>query len=137
MDANAVPVVVCVKTSLMDKSRMLLYSRDAISLGDVIFLVDTEDGMDYLNQNFKLYEIEDMEYRGRILQSYVQTSAFVNEAINLKQITVQGRISAVEKSGKRKDRVMSFVYTLDFAKQLEDANSKTKTTSLLDWMFFG
>lgn len=137
IDPNAVPVVECVKTSLADKSRMLLYSRDAISLGDITLLVDTQDGIDYLNQNFEFYKIDDMEYRGRILQAYAQTSAFISEAINLKQVTVQGRISAVEKAGKRKDRVMSLVYTLDFAKQLEDELTETKTTSLLDWVFFG
>jgi hypothetical protein len=40
----------------------------------------------------------------------------MNEAINLKQVSVQGRISAEEKSGRRKDRVMSLVYALDYAK---------------------
>lgn len=136
IDENAVPVVECVKTSIQDKSRMLVYSRDQVSIGNVDFLVDSQDGTDYLNQTFNFHKEENQELRGRVLQSYVQTSAFINEAINLKQVTVQGRISVAEKAGRRKDRVMSFIYALDFAKQLEDNMNKQTDLNIFDYMFF-
>jgi len=137
LDDDAVPVVDCVKTSIADKSRMLLYARDQFSIGGVDLLVDREDGTDYLNQTFKFHKEENQEVRGRVLQSFAQTSAFINEAINLKQVTVQGRYpSVVEKAGRRKDRVMSFIYALDFSKQLEDNMNKQTDVNIFDYMFF-
>lgn len=136
LDPNAVPVVYSVKTTLADKSRMLINSRDELSTNRISLLVDMKDGIDYLNENFEFYKIVDQNLRSRVLNSYAQTSAFINEAINLKQVIVQGRISAEEKSGRRKDRVMAMVYGLDFAKSLEDNLNKDESTSLLDYCFF-
>lgn len=115
---------------------MLLHSRDEFATNDISILVDTQDAIEYLNSNFEFYKENNQELRSRVLNPYVQTSAFINEAINLKQITVQGRISAEEKSGRRKDRVMSMVYGLDWAKQLEDQLNNTQESNLLDYMFF-
>lgn len=136
LDPNAVPVVYAVKTSLADKSRMLIQSRDELATNRISLLVDMKDGIDYLNENFEFYKVVDQTLRNRVLNSYAQTSAFINEAINLKQITVQGRISAEEKSGRRKDRVMSMVYGLDLAKMLEDGLSKEDNSNILDYCFF-
>jgi len=136
IDSNAVPVVDCVKTSLADKSRMLVYSRDLFSVGGIVLLCETLDGQDYLNQEFNFYKIDDQNLRTRVLQSYAQTSVFINEAINLRQVVVQGRISAEERSGKRKDRVMSMIYALDFAKRLEDRSFANTNTSFLDYICF-
>ena len=115
---------------------MLLHSRDEFATNDISILVDTQDAIEYLNSNFDFYKENNQELRGRILNPYVHTSAFINEAINLKQITVQGRISAEEKSGRRKDRVMSMVYGLDWAKQLEDQLNTTQENNIFDFMYF-
>ena len=136
LDQNAIPVVYSVKTSLADKSRMLINSRDELSTNRISLLVDMKDGIDYLNENFEFYKITDQNLRTRVLNSYAQTSAFINEAINLKQVIVQGRISAEEKSGRRKDRVMAMVYGLDFAKSLEENLNKDESTNILDYCFF-
>lgn len=136
LDQNAIPVVYSVKTSLADKSRMLINSRDELSTNRISLLVDMKDGIDYLNENFEFYKIIDQNLRTRVLNSYAQTSAFINEAINLKQVIVQGRISAEEKSGRRKDRVMAMVYGLDFAKSLEENLNKDESTNILDYCFF-
>ena len=111
---------------------MLLHSRDEFATNDISILVDTQDAIEYLNSNFDFYKENNQELRSRVLNPYVQTSAFINEAINLKQ----GRISAEEKSGRRKDRVMSMVYGLDWAKQLEDQLSNTQESNLFDFMYF-
>ena len=71
--------------------------------------------------------------RRRILNPYVQTTAFINEAVNLERVVVSGYISAKEKSGRRKDRVMSLVYGLDYAKSLEDALVQPQQ---LDWLSY-
>lgn len=136
IDQNAVPIVYCVKTGIADKSRMLVHSRDELTTNDMFLLVDMQDALDYLNANFEFYKIANQDLRNRVLNPYVQTSAFINEAINLKQVTVQGRISAEEKSGRRKDRVMSLVYGLDLAKKLEDDLNINTGVTLFDYCFF-
>ena len=72
--------------------------------------------------------------RTRILNPYVQTSLFINEAVNLDQVIVQGYISAKEKSGRRKDRVMSLVYALNLASKLEEELSKDNNFGFLDYI---
>ena len=136
IDPNAVPIVYCVKTGIAEKSRMLIHSRDEFTTNDISLLVDMQDALDYLNTKYQFYKIANQDLRNRVLNPYAQTSAFINEAINLRQVTVQGRISAEEKSGRRKDRVMSLVYGLDLAKKLEDGLSVTTNTTFLDYCFF-
>lgn len=114
---------------------MLIHSRDVLGSSKIALLVDLQDGIDWLNQNFEFYKEKDQELRGRVLQSYAQTTAFINEAINLKQVSVQGRTSVEEKSGKRKDRVMSLVYALDYARLLEQ-DLHTETSNIFDFMIF-
>lgn len=115
---------------------MLLHSRDIFATNKIAILVDTQDGLDYLNQNFQFYKETNQDLRGRCLQSYAQTSAFINEAINLRQVAVQGRTSVEEKSGRRKDRVMSMVYALDYANKLEQQLNTNNDSSIFDYMFF-
>lgn len=137
IDDNAVPVIYAAPSSgINNKSRMLIHSRDIFSTNKIAILVDTQDGLDYLNQTFQFYKEDNQDLRGRCLQSYAQTSAFINEAINLKQISVQGRTSVEEKSGRRKDRVMSMVYALDYAKKLEDELNTNNEANIFDYMFF-
>lgn len=101
---------------------MLLHMRDIMSTDLVSLLVDTQEALEYLNATYKYYKIEDVDLRNRIMNPYVQTSLFINEAINLEQVVVQGYLSAKEKSGRRKDRVMSLAYGLSFAQILEEQN---------------
>ena len=133
----ALPIFYAAPSSgINNKSRMLIHSRDIFSTNKIAILVDTQDGLDYLNQTFQFYKEDNQDLRGRCLQSYAQTSAFINEAINLKQISVQGRTSVEEKSGRRKDRVMSMVYALDYAKKLEDELNINNDANIFDYMFF-
>lgn len=134
---NAVPVIYSISTSIKDKSRMLVHSRDIIDTDRISFLMDTQDVMDYLNRNYQFYKIEDQDLRRRILNPYAQTSAFVNEAVNLEKVVVQGYLSAKEKSGRRKDRVMSLVYGLEYAKILEDGLIQPQEINLFDYILTG
>ena len=70
------------------------------------------------------------------MNPYVQTNRLVDEAISLEQVVTQGYINLKEKAGNRKDRVMSMVYGLDWAKQLEDQLSNTQESNLFDFMYF-
>lgn len=136
IDKDAVPVIVTAQSGISAKSRMLIHSRDVFATNRIAILADTQDGIDYWNKTAQFFKETDQEIRGRVLAPYAQTSAFINEAINLRQISVQGKISAEEKSGRRKDRVMSMVYALDWARKLEEQLGINADSTLFDWMFF-
>ena len=131
---NAIPVIYSVKTSIREKSQMLLHSRDILSTEAVSLLVDSQEAVEYLNKVYKYYKIDDNDLKVRLLNSYVQTSMFINEAINLEQVVVQGYISVKEKSGRRKDRVMSLVYGLSFALILEEQLGQPSDLGFLDYI---
>lgn len=131
---NAVPVVHSVKTSIKEKSYMLNQTKDIFTDFDIELPVDSSDGLEYLNKEYKYYNIDDPDLKVRLLNPYVQTSIFINEAINLERVIVQGYISAKEKSGKRKDRVMSLVYGLNYAMELEANLSKPNSYDFLDYI---
>lgn len=135
IDPNAVPIVYTIKTSAKEKSQMLTHCRDIFSTDDISLLVDVQEAIDYLDDNYKYYKMDEGYAKARLLNPYVQTSAFITEATNLEQIVVQGYISAKEKSGRRKDRVMSLVYGLSIALILEEQLQKPQETNILDYIF--
>lgn len=137
LSPNAVPVIYSIKTSAQQKSQMLIHSRDVLATNDISFLVDTQEAIDYLNKVFKYYKIDDEELKSRLLNPYVQTSTFVNEAINLESCNVGGYLSAKEKSGRRKDRVMSYAYNLAYAEIFdEQLNTQNNDYSYLNYVMF-
>lgn len=133
---NAVPVIYSVKTPIQLKSAMFGNMKDILTNNDISLLCETQEAIEYLNQNFRYYEIEDDELRARMLNPYVQTDMLISESINLEQVVTQGYINLKEKSGRRKDRTMSVAYGLWYAKKLEDQKfSDNENTSILDYIF--
>ena len=133
---NAVPIIHSIKTGIKEKSYMLNQLKDLFTERRIQLAVDYNDGIDYLNKEYQFYKIKDENLRARLLETYVQTSIFINEAINLERVTVQGYISAKEKSGKRKDRVMSLVYGISYALELEARLNQESGYNLLDFVMF-
>ena len=132
---NAVPVMYSVNTS----SSELLYSmitnaKNIIDKHEVSLLMDIDDGVEYLNENYNFFEETNGETRSRLLNPYAQTKVFINEAINLEQYIQGGYIKLKEKSGRRKDRVMSLIYGLWYCKILEDELNNKPNDSILDWI---
>ena len=133
---NAVPVIYSVKTPIQLKSAMFGNMKDILTNNDISLLCETQEAIEYLNQNFGYYKIEDDELRARMLNPYVQTDMLINESINLEQVVTQGHINLKEKSGRRKDRTMSVAYGLWYTKKLEDQNfNNNEDTSILDYIF--
>lgn len=135
IDPNAVPIVYTIKTGIKEKSQMLVHCRDIFSTDSISLLVDTQEAIDYLDENYKYYKMDEGFSKARMLDPYVQTSSFILEATNLEQVVTQGYISAKEKSGRRKDRVMSLVYGLNVALILEEQLSKPQESNILDYIF--
>lgn len=131
---NAIPIIHAVKTSIREKSFMLNQAKDIFTENDIELPVDYNEGLEWLNKEYKYYNIKDENLKVRLLNPYVQTSVFINEAINLERVIVQGYISAKEKSGKRKDRVMSLIYGLNYAKELEGKLNESNDYNFLDYI---
>jgi hypothetical protein len=128
-------VVYSIKTGIKEKSYMLNKLKDMFTNGDIQLPVGTDDALDYLNKQYNYYKLDNTDnLRARLLMSYVQTNIFVNEAINLERVIVQGYISAKEKSGRRKDRVMSLVYGLSLANELESDLGEDNDFDLADFV---
>ena len=137
ISSNAIPVVYAVKTPIQLKSEMFINMRNMISTRGVSLLEDTDSGIEYLTKVYKFHKIKDDGLKRRMLQPYVETNILINEAVNLEQIVTQGYINLKEKSGRRKDRVMSLAYGLYYAKILEDEyKNKNKKSDLLDYIIF-
>ena len=135
ISSNAVPIIYSIKTSIKEKSYMLNKMKDMFTNGDIQLPVDYDDGLDYLNKHYNYYKLDNTDnLKQRLLMPYVQTSVFVNEAINLERVIVQGYISAKEKSGRRKDRVMSLVYGLSLANELESELGEEDDFDLSDYI---
>lgn len=133
---NAVPVIYSVKTPIQLKSAMFSNMKDILTNNDLSLLCEMQEAIEYLDQNFGYYKIEDDELRARMLNPYVQTDMLISESINLEQVVTQGYINLKEKSGRRKDRTMSVAYGLWYAKKLEDQKfSDNEDTSILDYIF--
>ena len=114
---------------------MLNRLKDMFTNGSIHLPVDYDDGLDYLNKHYNYYKMDNPDnLKQRLLMPYVQTSVFVNEAINLERVIVQGYISAKEKSGRRKDRVMSLVYGLSLAAELESGLANDNDFELADFV---
>lgn len=117
---DAIPVIYSIKTPIQIKSEMFVYSRNVLTNKNISLLVDTDKAIEYLNDNFSYSKLDDSNLKSRLMNPYVQTHMLWNEAINMDQVITQGYINLKEKSGRRKDRVMAFIYGLYYCKILED-----------------
>jgi len=134
VSSNAVPVIYSVKTPPELLYNMIINAKNIFDKRDVSLLVDTDIGIEYLEEHYQYYKIDSQEDKARLLNPYAQTKVFINEAINLEQYAQGGYIKLKEKSNRRKDRVMALVYGLYYAKVLEDELNRQDNSSLLDWI---
>lgn len=118
-EENGVQVLYHVKTPPALLHEIIGISQNLFSAEDVSLLVDSQEAIEYLIKHYKYYKITDYDLQSRMLAPYVQTTAFINEAINLEKQQSGGYTKLVEKSGRRKDRVMSLLYGLYYATVLE------------------
>ena len=139
LSPNAVPVMYVIKTSSYDKHCIFVNARDMIATQEIHLPVSDQEAIDYLNEKFNYYKIDDEDYRRRMLETFVQTNMLIFEAINLETVISSGYYNLKEKPSRRKDRVMSLCYNLDIVKQKEDeyiALQNQETNSFLDYVAF-
>lgn len=134
---NAVPVMYAIKTSSADKHRIFVTARDMIATGELHLPVNDQEALDYYDEKYGYYKIENPDLRNRILNTYVQTNMLVFEAINLETVITNGYYNLKERPSRRKDRVMSLCYNLDIVKKKEDeyiASLNQEKSSFLDFV---
>ncbi len=117
-DPNAEEIIYSIKASQKFNSDAAVYLRDGIKRGKVRFLVNEVDGNDVLNKSRPFLHLS-VDDQVLFQEPYYQTTAMINEMINLDYSVVDGKIKVQEVSGMRKDRYSSIAYANYIANELE------------------
>lgn len=117
-DPKAPKIIYSIKASSQFNSDCAVMLRDAFKRGKIRLLINEIDGKDSLNtiKNFRDMSLESqLQYE----LPYYQTTALINEMINLDYENKDGKIKIKEQSGMRKDRYSSLSMSNFRANELE------------------
>lgn len=117
-DENAEKVIYSIKGSAKLNSDAAVYLRDAIRRGKIRLLINETDSNDMLNKS-KAYQSLLVEDQVLFQEPYYQTTAMINEMVNLDYTSIDGKIKVSESSGMRKDRYSAVAYANYIATELE------------------
>lgn len=115
---NAPQVIYSIKASSESNSQMSIRLREDMRRGKMSLLVNEREGKDYLS-NFNGYHNLDLEDKVNLEMPYNQTTALVNETINLSNNGKEGNIKLEEPSGSKKDRFSALLYGNYVCNELE------------------
>lgn len=117
-DPSGNRIIYSIKATAAKNSEMAVGLRDCIRRGKVRLLVDDIDGLESLERS-KSYQKLSLDEQLMFQDPYYQTTAFVNEIINLEYEMNGNNIKVYEVSGMRKDRYSSVSYANYIASELE------------------
>lgn len=117
-DPSGHRVIYSIKATAAKNSEMAVGLRDCLKRGKVRLLVNDVDGLEFLEKN-KAYQKLTLDEQLLFQGPYYQTTAFVNEIINLEYEMIGNNIKVYEVSGMRKDRYSSVSYANFIASELE------------------
>jgi hypothetical protein len=117
-DKDAPKIIYSIKANQQFNSDCAVWLRDGIKRGKVKLLVNEYDGRDWLN-SYKQYRDMSSEKQLIFEIPYYQTTALINELINLDYENKDGKIKISEQSGMRKDRYSSCAYGYYVSIELE------------------
>lgn len=107
---GALPVIYALKvTNLAQNHEIAMGLKDAFLKKKIELLINDTEGKDYLVEKHELLKKSPSE-QARLLSPYVQTTAAINEIINLEYTLHNGLVRVVEKGTARKDRYSSCSY---------------------------
>lgn len=117
---NARKCVFVINATAQLNSEIATNTQDIIARKRIKFLVNESDAKEVV-ENIKGYNSFPSEIKGKIMEQYLQSSALINEMINLKKIENElGQIKLVEPSRTmRKDRYSALSYGLYISSILE------------------
>lgn len=118
---NALPLIYPITASARLNSEIAVQMRDKLQKKMWNFLVDEQEGEEYLmNSKYKKEFLSGDSYtRAWYKHPYIETSLFINESISLSMKLLSGNIKLVENSNARKDRYTSVSYGNYFASLLD------------------
>lgn len=137
-DPNALPVVYSMKVVKAEiNHEIAVWLKTAFEKRMIRLLVNDAEGKEYLIEKHDLMNKNSYEH-AMMLRPYVQTTALVNELINLDSEVRNGFIKVFEKGRATKDRYSSLAYCNYVARILEQENlqSQEEETNLLDYLFY-
>ena len=117
-DPSGQRVIYSIKATASKNSEMAVLMRDCLKRGKLRLLMNEVDGCELLEKS-KAYRKLSAEEQVQYQNPYYQTSAFVNETINLEYEMAGTNIRVYEVSGMRKDRYSSVAYANYIASELE------------------
>lgn len=117
-DPEADKLIYSIKATAQFNSDAAVYLRDCIQRGKVRLLVNEIEANEQLNKSrqFQSLLVDDQVM---FQEPYYQTTAMIQEMVNLDYTTVNGKIKVVEASGMRKDRYSAISYANYIATELE------------------
>ena len=124
--STALPVIYTIKVTQLQLNHEIAMSlKESFSKNTIELLINDNKGKDFLIENMKLLS-KSADEQARLIAPYIQTTALVNEIINLEYKIVNGFIKVEEKSTATKDRYSSLAYGNYLAKLLEAKLLKNK-----------
>lgn len=130
MARNALPVVYSLKPSTLKiNNDIALGLREAFVSKTLKLPINDIEAKDILIETEKDFLKKPPSEQALLLLPYVQTTALVNELINLEYTTPNNMVKVVEVGTARKDRYSSLAYTNFLAELLEKEEKKKKGQS--------
>lgn len=136
-DENALPIIYSMKVVKAEVNHEIaVWLKTALEKRLIRLLVNDAEGKEYLIDKHDLMNKSSYEH-AMLLRPYVQTTALVNELINLESEVKNGFIKVFEKGKATKDRYSSIGYANYIARLLEQENlqKKESTINFLDYLF--
>lgn len=118
--------IYAIKATPQMNSNMHLSLRTALQNGNINFLVDETNLDELLSNKIKNYEKLSSTMQAKVKLPYYQTSALINELINLDHEMSGNMVKVKEKPGMRKDRFSSLEYNNYVVDQIKQSNKKKK-----------
>jgi hypothetical protein len=129
LDKNALPIIFSMKVSKAELNHEIAVNlRGALEKRQIKLLIDDIQGRDYLIEK-QGYLSKNSYEQAQMIKPYVQTTALVNEMVNLEYEVRNGFVKVKERGRNRKDRYSSLAYANYLARYLESKNLKPKEES--------
>ena len=117
-EPEAEKLIYSIKATAQFNSDAAVYLRDCIQRGKVRLLINEIEANEQLNKS-RQYQSLLVDDQVMFQEPYYQTTAMIQEMVNLDYTTVNGKIKVVEASGMRKDRYSAISYANYIATELE------------------
>ena len=126
LNKGALPVMYALKvTNMAQNHEIAMGLKDAFLKRKIELLINDTEGKDYLVEKQGLLKKSPSE-QARLLLPYVQTTAAINEIINLEYTIHNGLVKVAEKGTARKDRYSSISYGNCLANLIEKEELKKR-----------